>query len=104
MKNNAMIFANMGNPWITEKERAEGRIYETRVRGEADLPHDKSLTIRNNDGSVVVIDVKKCDRTPLYQKPVVVERGTPLVSLTNRNISLRAQLRRAIAPKIVKVK
>jgi hypothetical protein len=97
VKSNHDMFAARGNPWITERDRAEGRIHETRARSEPDLPPSKALRVRWADGSEATIDVKRGERKRLYERPEPVEVGRSLGSLTkDRNIGLRMQMRRAM--------
>lgn len=100
---NADMFAKRGNPWITERDRREGKIYSTTVRGEADLPPDKS--IRFNGG---VIDYKACRKAVKR-----VEEGHSSLALPPENkakpsarptyLSLRYGMRRAVNSRLVKV-
>lgn len=96
MKSNADMFAKRGNPWITERDRREGKIYSTTVRGEADLPPDKS--IRFNGG---VIDYKAC-RKAVKRVEIEAPRGRALEAARN-NLSLRYGMRRAVNSRLVKV-
>lgn len=96
MKSNADMFAKRGNPWITERDRREGKIYSTTVRGEADLPPDKS--IRFNGG---VIDYKAC-RKAVKHVEMPPEKKAKLEAARN-NLSLRYGMRRAVNSRLVKV-